>query len=206
MLQEPGDPEPIVIEKIMEHRIGQRPAPKAPKAENADTAVAAVTTGEEGKENGETAAKVEPEDEPEKMVDVEEFHVKFKSYSYLHCDWKTLDELEMLDKRIKQKVTRYRQKRESMASMMEQVDDEPFDPNFTEVERVLDEKEFPDGEDLAKTKTYYLCKWMGLPYDECTWEVEEDSDTVKIAEFRARQIPPTAAERKVSTFLFMSNL
>lgn len=170
----------------MAHRMGKRPARKETDQDKSEP-------GEDGK------AKVEDEPAPPiqedaEMIEVEEFYVKFKSYSYLHCDWKTCEELEMIDKRIKQKITRYKQKKEQ--SYMDD-EDEPFDPNYTEVDRVLDEKLFPDGDDLSKTKPYFLCKWSGLPYDESTWEVEEDCDAKKIEEYRRRQIPPTHQERKV---------
>mgnify|MGYP001857302169 FL=1 len=31
--------------------------------------------------------------------------------------------------------------------------------------------------------THYLVKWCSLPYEESTWELEEDVDPVKIKEF-----------------------
>lgn len=38
--------------------------------------------------------------------------------------------------------------------------------------------------------THYLVKWCSLPYEESTWELEEDVDPGKIKEFEALQIPP----------------
>ncbi|GAV07723.1 hypothetical protein RvY_17530 [Ramazzottius varieornatus] len=172
---EPGDSEPIVVEKVMADRMGERPVKK------------------------DDGGEKEGEGDKQETIPVEEFYVKFKSYSYLHCDWKTVAELEVIDKRIKQKVQRYKQKKETRMDYMEEADEEPFDPNYTEVDRILDEKVFPhfaDNEDVSTMRPYFLCKWVGLPYDECTWEVEEDCDSTKIAEYRLRQVPPPPAERK----------
>ena len=38
--------------------------------------------------------------------------------------------------------------------------------------------------------THYLVKWCSLPYEESTWELEEDVDPGKIREFESLQIPP----------------
>ena len=41
---------------------------------------------------------------------VEEFLVKYKSYSYLHAKWATIDKLQAGDKRFDGKLKRYRAK------------------------------------------------------------------------------------------------
>ncbi|PIN97323.1 hypothetical protein AB205_0201340, partial [Aquarana catesbeiana] len=41
------------------------------------------------------------------LVDVEEFYVKYKNYSYLHCEWATEQQL-LKDKRIQQKIKRFK--------------------------------------------------------------------------------------------------
>lgn len=46
-----------------------------------------------------------------KTVKVEEFLVKFKNFSYLHCQWLTEAELLKGDKRIVAKIKRFQQKR-----------------------------------------------------------------------------------------------
>ena len=38
--------------------------------------------------------------------------------SYLHCDWKTQEELEITDKRVNQKIKRYHQKQSQIQSYM----------------------------------------------------------------------------------------
>lgn len=43
---------------------------------------------------------------------------------------------------------------------------------------------------MLQEVTHYLVKWCSLPYEESTWELEEDVDPGKIKEFEALQIPP----------------
>ncbi|PNF33753.1 hypothetical protein B7P43_G10216, partial [Cryptotermes secundus] len=43
-------------------------------------------------------------------VEVEEYFVKYRNFSYLHCEWKTEDELFKGDKRISAKLKRFKQK------------------------------------------------------------------------------------------------
>ena len=46
----------------------------------------------------------------EEMVEIEEFYVKYKNFSYLHCEWRTAPELELGDKRAGQKIKRFKTK------------------------------------------------------------------------------------------------
>lgn len=70
------------------------------------------------------------------FIDVEEFFVKYKNLSYMHCDWRTLEELEKGDRRVSQKLKRYKQKKDS-SSFMSCMDDELFDLQYCEVDRIL---------------------------------------------------------------------
>uniref|UniRef100_A0A8C0FL79 Chromodomain helicase DNA binding protein 6 n=1 Tax=Bubo bubo TaxID=30461 RepID=A0A8C0FL79_BUBBB len=96
--------------------------------------------------------------------------------SYLHCKWATLEELEK-DPRISQKIKRFRNKQAQMKHI------------FTEVRA---EHSKPRAEPCLwhLPVTHYLVKWCSLPYEESTWELEEDVDPGKIKEFEALQIPP----------------
>ena len=67
--------------------------------------------------------------------EVEEFYVKYKNYSYLHAEWCTFDKLMAGDKRFDGKVKRFKVKQ---ATMMANVDDELFNPEYTMADRVLD--------------------------------------------------------------------
>uniref|UniRef100_A0A9J8CBC9 Chromodomain helicase DNA binding protein 7 n=1 Tax=Cyprinus carpio carpio TaxID=630221 RepID=A0A9J8CBC9_CYPCA len=112
-------------------------------------------------------------------VEVEEFYVKFKGFSYLHCRWADIEELEK-DKRIQQKVKRFKAK-QALSNFLSEMDDEPFNPDYVEVDRVLDVSESTDenGEPL----TLYLVKWCSLAYEDSTWELKADIDQGKIEEF-----------------------
>uniref|UniRef100_A0A8C5FRL1 Chromodomain helicase DNA binding protein 7 n=1 Tax=Gadus morhua TaxID=8049 RepID=A0A8C5FRL1_GADMO len=112
-------------------------------------------------------------------LEVEEFYVKFKSFSYLHCRWADLPELEK-DKRIHQKIKRFRAK-QLLNNFITEMDDEPFNPDYVEVDRVLDVSESPD--ENGETVTLYLVKWCGLPYEDSTWELKSDIDQSKIDDY-----------------------
>ncbi|KAJ0058954.1 hypothetical protein NL108_003289, partial [Boleophthalmus pectinirostris] len=112
-------------------------------------------------------------------VEVEEFYVKFKGFSYLHCRWADLEELEK-DKRIQQKVKRFKAKQQ-LNNFITEMDDEPFNPDYVEVDRVLDVSESTD--ENGELVTLYLVKWCSLPYEDSTWELKADIDQSKIEEY-----------------------
>lgn len=116
----------MVVEKIMATRTGQRELEPEP-------------------------GEVLPPDGTH--IEVEEFYVKYKNLSYLHCDWRTLEELEKGDRRISQKIKRYKQKKDS-SNLFSFMDEEPFDPQYCEVDRILAvneiEEMIPDSDDEAQ--------------------------------------------------------
>ena len=156
-----------------------------------------ASEGSAGKE--ETAAKDKPAKEenatppkpkkPARTIDVEEFLVKFKNFSYLHCQWLTEEELHRGDKRVAGKIKRFKQKREKTANLLEFCEEEPYNPDYVEVDRVLDEAIHKDDASGVTTK-HYLVKWRSLPYEDCTWELEKDVDPIKIADFKRWREPP----------------
>lgn len=71
-----------------------------------------------------------------------------------------------------------------------QLEEDPFNPDYVEVDRVLDVSEQTDP-NTGNTVKHYLVKWRSLQYEDSTWEVEEDVDPLKIVEFeRFRKLPP----------------
>uniref|UniRef100_A0A8B9FE63 Chromodomain helicase DNA binding protein 6 n=1 Tax=Amazona collaria TaxID=241587 RepID=A0A8B9FE63_9PSIT len=108
--------------------------------------------------------------------------------SYLHCKWATLEELEK-DPRISQKIKRFRNKQAQMKHIFTEPDEDLFNPDYVEVDRILEVAHTKDP-DTGEEVTHYLVKWCSLPYEESTWELEEDVDPGKIREFEALQIPP----------------
>ncbi|MGH0162791.1 UNVERIFIED_CONTAM: hypothetical protein FKN15_043335 [Acipenser sinensis] len=115
---------------------------------------------------------------------VEEFFVKYKNYSYLHCEWASLEQLER-DKRINQKLKRFKTKVAQMRHLFHE-DEDPFNPDYVEVDRILDESHSVD-KDNGEPVIYYLVKWCSLPYEDSTWELQEDVDQGKVEEFRKIQ-------------------
>ncbi|KAM8793631.1 chromodomain-helicase-DNA-binding protein 8-like [Eudromia elegans] len=118
------------------------------------------------------------------FTESEEFFVKYKNYSYLHCEWATIDQLEK-DKRIHQKLKRFKTKMTQMRHFFHE-DEEPFNPDYVEVDRILDESHSVD-KDNGEPVVYYLVKWCSLPYEDSTWELKEDVDEGKIGDFKRIQ-------------------
>ncbi|KAF7648394.1 hypothetical protein LDENG_00157570 [Lucifuga dentata] len=117
---------------------------------------------------------------PGHYINIEEFFVKYKNYSYLHCEWATLEQLEK-DKRIHQKIKRFKTKHAQMRHLFQE-EEEPFNPDYVEVDRILDESHSVD-KDNGEPVIYYLVKWCSLPYEDATWELKEDVDEGKVEEF-----------------------
>uniref|UniRef100_A0A4W5K846 Chromodomain helicase DNA binding protein 9 n=1 Tax=Hucho hucho TaxID=62062 RepID=A0A4W5K846_9TELE len=120
---------------------------------------------------------------PGVIVEVEEFFVKYKNYSYLHCEWAVEQQLEK-DKRIQQKIKRFKIKQAQRAHFF--MEEDPFNPDYVEVDRVL-EVSYCEDKDTGEQVVYYLVKWCSLPYEDSTWELKGDVDQSKIEEFELLQ-------------------
>uniref|UniRef100_A0A8C8SXW4 Chromodomain helicase DNA binding protein 9 n=1 Tax=Pelusios castaneus TaxID=367368 RepID=A0A8C8SXW4_9SAUR len=118
-------------------------------------------------------------------LEEEEFFVKYKNYSYLHCEWATEQQL-LKDKRIQQKIKRFKLRQAQRAHFFADMEEEPFNPDYVEVDRVL-EVSFCEDKDTGEPVIYYLVKWCSLPYEDSTWELKEDVDQAKIEEFEQLQ-------------------
>uniref|UniRef100_G1NF51 Chromodomain helicase DNA binding protein 7 n=1 Tax=Meleagris gallopavo TaxID=9103 RepID=G1NF51_MELGA len=112
-------------------------------------------------------------------VEIEEFYVKYKNFSYLHCQWASVEELDK-DKRIQQKIKRFKAK-QGQNKFLSEIDDELFNPDYVEIDRILDFSRSTD--DNGEPVTHYLVKWCSLPYEDSTWELKQDIDQAKIEEF-----------------------
>uniref|UniRef100_A0A8C2AMV9 Chromodomain helicase DNA binding protein 8 n=1 Tax=Cyprinus carpio TaxID=7962 RepID=A0A8C2AMV9_CYPCA len=130
---------------------------------------------------------------PGQYTNVEEFFVKYKNYSYMHCEWASLEQLER-DKRIHQKLKRFKTKQAQMRNIFQE--EEPFNPDYVEVDRILDESHSVD-KDNGEPVVYYLVKWGSLPYEDATWELKEDVDEAKVEEFRKIESRPARLKRTV---------
>uniref|UniRef100_A0A8D0AAB1 Chromodomain helicase DNA binding protein 9 n=1 Tax=Sander lucioperca TaxID=283035 RepID=A0A8D0AAB1_SANLU len=126
---------------------------------------------------------VKKEVSPGVVVEGEEFFVKYKNYSYLHCEWATEQQL-VKDKRIQQKIKRFKIKQAQRALFF--MEEDPFNPDYVEVDRVL-EVSYCEDKDTGEEVVYYLVKWCSLPYEDSTWELKDDVDQSKIEEFEQLQ-------------------
>lgn len=55
------------------------------------------------------------------MIEVEEYFVKYRNFSYLHCEWRTEEELYKGDKRIQAKLKRFKQRQQQNTNIFENV-------------------------------------------------------------------------------------
>ncbi len=156
-----------------------------------------ATKTEDAKKPQEEAPAPQPAKpkKPARMIEVEEYLVKFKNFSYLHCQWLTEEELHRGDKRIASKIKRFKQKKEKSANMLDFCEEEAFNPEYVEVDRVLDVSEHVDEVTKVKTK-HFLVKWRSLPYEDCTWELESDVDPIKIQDFYRWHVSPDEQQFK----------
>lgn len=65
------------------------------------------------------------------MIEVEEYFVKYRNFSYLHCEWRTEEELYKGDKRIQAKLKRFKQKQQQNTNIFENV----FDVHYSQIYR-----------------------------------------------------------------------
>ncbi|KAL2766734.1 chromodomain-helicase-DNA-binding protein 7 isoform 1 [Daubentonia madagascariensis] len=126
-----------------------------------------------------SSRSVKKQKESGEEVEVEEFYVKYKNFSYLHCQWASVEDLEK-DKRIQQKIKRFKAK-QGQNKFISEIEDELFNPDYVEVDRIMDFARSTD--DRGEAVTHYLVKWCSLPYEDSTWELRQDIDQAKIEEF-----------------------
>ncbi|XP_067323510.1 chromodomain-helicase-DNA-binding protein 7 isoform X3 [Anolis sagrei] len=124
-------------------------------------------------------------------VETEEFYVKYKNFSYLHCQWASVEVLDK-DRRIQQKIKRFKAK-QGQNKFLSEIDDELFNPDYVEVDRIMDISCSKD--DNGEPVTHYLVKWCSLPYEDSTWELKQDIDQAKIEEFEKLMAREPQTER-----------
>ncbi|KAF8112794.1 hypothetical protein N665_0061s0003 [Sinapis alba] len=128
-----------------------------------------------------------------------EFFIKWKGQSHLHCQWKSLSDLQNLSgykkvlnytKRLTEEI-RYRTalSREEIEvnDVSKEMDLEIIKQNC-QVERIIADRISKDG--LGDVVPEYLVKWQGLSYAEATWEKDVDIAFAQIAidEYKAREV------------------
>ncbi|KAF3592891.1 hypothetical protein DY000_02027742, partial [Brassica cretica] len=106
-----------------------------------------------------------------KQVFVNQYLVKWKGFSYLHCSWVPEHEFEKAYKSLRGLETMVNQFHSTMESLGNKVYDfVAIPPEWTTVDRIISFRE-EDGQ------RKYLVKFKGLSYAECYWESESDIST-----------------------------
>ncbi|XVF47300.1 hypothetical protein PTKIN_Ptkin03bG0098700 [Pterospermum kingtungense] len=127
-----------------------------------------------------------------------EFLIKWKGQSHLHCQWKSLSELQNLSGF--KKVLNYTKKvmedvryREALSREEIEVNDVSKEMDLdlikqnSQVERVIVDRISKDA--FGNVMSEYLVKWQGLSYAEATWEKDIDISFAQeaIDEYKARE-------------------
>jgi chromodomain-helicase-DNA-binding protein 7 len=180
--KEPEDAEKINVTPV---EVDVKPTPEDEKTETDEKI---VEVPKEGEASAGTEKKDDGKAEPV-FIEVEEYMVKYRNFSYLHCEWRTEDELLKGDKRVSNKIRRFQQKQGQQFNIFENIEEDPFNPDFVEVDRILDCSEHTDDE--GNTVKHYLVKWKSLAYEDSTWELEEDVEEVKVEQYeKFNKLPP----------------
>ncbi|KAF7246303.1 Chromodomain-helicase-DNA-binding protein 7 [Varanus komodoensis] len=102
-------------------------------------------------------------------IEAEEFYVKYKNFSYLHCQWASVEVLDK-DRRIQQKIKRFKAK-QVQNKFLSEIDDELFNPDYVEVDRIMDISYSKD--DNGEIEVAMLALKMEMHFIECHWCMSE---------------------------------
>uniref|UniRef100_A0A3P9JKB2 Chromodomain helicase DNA binding protein 2 n=1 Tax=Oryzias latipes TaxID=8090 RepID=A0A3P9JKB2_ORYLA len=174
--EEQQDDDSETIEKILDTRIGKKGA------------IGAATTVYAVEENGDPAEGFDPEKEEGET----QYLIKWKGWSYIHSTWENMDSLTQQKVKGLKKMDNFKRKSEEMNAWLRRACPEDIEFHNCQQELMADlNKQFQIVERVIATKTgktagtsdfpshshktssdepEYLCKWMGLPYSECSWE------------------------------------
>uniref|UniRef100_A0A669BEJ4 Chromodomain helicase DNA binding protein 2 n=1 Tax=Oreochromis niloticus TaxID=8128 RepID=A0A669BEJ4_ORENI len=161
--EEQQDDDSETIEKVMDARTGKK------GATGACTTVYAV------EENGDPCEGFDPEkDEGETH-----YLIKWKGWSYIHNTWESMDSLTQQKVKGMKKLENFKKKNDELNSWLRKASPEDIEFHNCQQELTSDlNKQFQivdfDVTHSHKTPSSnepeFLCKWMGLPYSECSWE------------------------------------
>lgn len=76
------------------------------------------------------------------------------------------------------------------------VDEEPFMPDFLEVDKIIScsvtEAAYRSPDPAISSQALFLVKWCSLPHSECTWEMVTDirDDDAIEAFWKRERLPP----------------
>uniref|UniRef100_A0A3Q2VV26 Chromodomain helicase DNA binding protein 2 n=1 Tax=Haplochromis burtoni TaxID=8153 RepID=A0A3Q2VV26_HAPBU len=170
--EEQQDDDSETIEKVMDARTGKK------GATGACTTVYAV------EENGDPCEGFDPEkDEGETH-----YLIKWKGWSYIHNTWESMDSLTQQKVKGMKKLENFKKKNDELNSWLRKASPEDIEfhncqqeltsdlnKQFQFVERIIGKKSLcsrfsHSHKTPSSNEPEFLCKWMGLPYSECSWE------------------------------------
>ncbi|KAM4660203.1 chromodomain-helicase-DNA-binding protein 2 isoform 2-T6 [Amazona ochrocephala] len=167
------------IEKVLDIRLGKKGA------------VGASTTVYATEANGNPSADFDPEKDEGEV----QYLIKWKGWSYIHSTWESDESLQQQKVKGLKKLENFKKKEEEIKQWLGKVSPEDVEyfncqqelaselnKQYQIVERVIAVKtsktttghsELPaSSRKTSSNDPEYLCKWMGLPYAECSWEDE----------------------------------
>ncbi|XP_069481172.1 chromodomain-helicase-DNA-binding protein 2 isoform X2 [Ambystoma mexicanum] len=161
--EEPDNSE--TIERVYHSRVGKKGA------------VGACTTQYAVEENGDPNVEFDPEkDEGEPQ-----YLIKWKGWSYIHSTWESEESLQQQKVKGLKKLENFKKKDDEIRQWLSKVTPEDVEyyncqqelaeelnKQYHIVERVIAHTR--KGATSSSNEPEYLCKWMGLPYAECSWE------------------------------------
>lgn len=90
----------------------------SPKKDDAKKPEESPTDSKPTETTIETTVAVETKPQ---FIEIEEYFVKYRNFSYLHCEWRTEEEMYKGDKRIQAKLKRFKQKQQQNTNIFENV-------------------------------------------------------------------------------------
>ncbi|XP_063169995.1 chromodomain-helicase-DNA-binding protein 2 isoform X1 [Candoia aspera] len=167
------------IEKVIDKRLGKK------GVTGASTTIYATEA------NGDPCADFDPEKEEGEV----QYLIKWKGWSYIHSTWESEESLQQQKVKGLKKLENFKKKEEEIKHWLGKVTPEDIEyyncqqelaaelnSQYQIVERVIAMKtnksptpgtEFPaHNRKSCSNEPEYLCKWMGLPYADCSWEDE----------------------------------
>uniref|UniRef100_A0A287CU64 Chromodomain helicase DNA binding protein 2 n=2 Tax=Sciuridae TaxID=55153 RepID=A0A287CU64_ICTTR len=107
--------------------------------------------------------------------------IKWKGWSYIHSTWESEESLQQQKVKGLKKLENFKKKEDEIKQWLGKVSPEDVEyfncqqelaselnKQYQIVERVIAHTRKP----APSNEPEYLCKWMGLPYSECSWEDE----------------------------------
>ncbi|XP_036909592.1 chromodomain-helicase-DNA-binding protein 2 isoform X6 [Sturnira hondurensis] len=177
------------IEKVLDSRLGKK---GGLLKRNPFAATGASTTVYAVEANGDPGGDFDPEKDEGEV----QYLIKWKGWSYIHGTWESEESLQQQKVKGLKKLENFKKKEDEIKQWLGKVSPEDVEyfncqqelaselnKQYQIVERViamktskstLGQTDFPahSRKPAPSNEPEYLCKWMGLPYSECSWEDE----------------------------------